>query len=212
MVTTVPTPTTDTGNDTLPEGRQELAPLRDRLAELRNKQRMAENPHKDILLKEYEIIQRKLDNYGRSSIAYKGFSIAVLGATALGKEQFVVIAYVAGLAVLFVIMLIEVQNCIYEMRLAERVLVIERALNNRLTVRQTPMIAAVLSRKQFPLPTQLAMLNNHIFEYWRKHTFHYAAIIIMLSIGVYKTCWPITLSSVFSWFDVLTRGLETMVY
>lgn len=212
MVTTVPTSTTDTGNNTLPEGRKELAPLRDRLAELREKQQNAENPHKDILLKEYEIIQRKLDNYGRSSIAYKGFSVAILGATALGKGAPVGHTFVAGLAVLFVIMLIEVQNCIFETRLAERVLVLERALNNRLVVRKTPMIAAVLSRKKIPLLTQLALLNNHIFEYWRKHTFHFAAITIMLSIGVNNLCGPITLDSVFSWLDMLSRGLETMVY
>jgi len=133
---------------------------------------------KYLLLKEYEIIQQKIDNYGSSDIAYKTLTIT-LTAAALFASKDIYLGSSVLIITCFIILIIlysEAKNSIYEIRLVNRAQTVEKAIEKNGIIKKFPCIVYTsINDKVLFIDVFMHMILN-----WYKFIFYYSIILFIL--------------------------------
>lgn len=103
-----------------------------------------------FLLREYEAIQRKIDNYGGDNNARMTIIVSVLAAALFtSNNSYGVWPSIVGIMVIFVFLLTESKNDLHIEKLKQRAYVLERAIERDCKVKSFPYIArSVMGKPQ----------------------------------------------------------------
>lgn len=144
------------------------------------KKRSEPNTPKLLLLKEYEIIQKKIDNYGSSDIAYKTLTITLTAAAlfASGKLIFGNECLLFATFIITTILFEEGKNHIYEKRLADRARTIEKAISKGARVKPFPGIVTCVAKKE-------KLSFKEIIDYIRTNSSQFIIYHIILTTLLY---------------------------
>ncbi len=142
------------------------------------KQQNRHRASKYLLLKEYEIVQSKIDNYGSSDISYKTLTITLTAAAlfASKSDYFGDNVLIVTCLIIFYILFSEGKNNIYEMRLANRAQALEKALNKDGKIKHFPGIVNTIINQEVLFGDVVV----HIIFYCYRFIFYYGIVGFLL--------------------------------
>lgn len=134
---------------------------------------------KFLLLKEYEIIQKKIDNYGSSDIAYKTLTITLTAAALFASEKpiFGNECLLFATFIITIILFEEGKNHIYEKRLADRARTIEKAIPKGARGKPFPGIVTCVAKKE---KLSFKEIIDHVRKNSSQFIIYYLIIITLL--------------------------------
>jgi hypothetical protein len=139
-----------------------------------------------LLLKEYEMIQQKIDNYGSSDISYKALVVTITAGSILANDKLDLNSSVLLLSclVIFIILLSVGRNDIYIGRLVNRAQMLEKSINKDCSIKHFPGIVQNTIRDQVMIDDVLL----HVMLYCEKFLLYYIIMIVIFYHYIKSTC------------------------
>jgi len=128
-------------------------------------------------MREYEIVQRKIDNYGTSDIMYNTLVASATFASLYSIEFVGVFGPVLGAIVVLITLYAESKNHLYEKKLFTRAQQLEKAISKGGVIKRFPSIAYdVMGDNKVKFPE---VINNCKVK-WRDFPLYYATLSILI--------------------------------